>query len=93
MNKDNRFVFVVILLCFIIVNIMGQLVLNDGYIEEKLSPSGYWIQMEHMEHTLMTRMLATFPSVLILLIIFVGLSKDDPWLVWVDKKIAGDRVR
>lgn len=91
MNKDKFVIFCVVLLCVGVINIATQAMLNDGYTEEELSQGGLWLDKGHREHTLTTRLLAVTPSALLLLIVFLAFSKDDPWLIWIDKKIAGGK--
>jgi len=91
MNKSNMFIFIVILVCFVSVNIVIQLVLNEGYTTERVV-GDRWVPTGHMSHPLSTRLVPIVLSLVLFSMVFFGISdRDDPWMIWVNKKRFGEK--
>jgi len=92
MNKTNAVIFIAVLVCFLIVNIETQIVLDKGHAGGKImiGRSVYYTKL--VEYDLSTRLIPIALSVVLLSIIFISLSdKENSWVAKIDKRLFGKR--
>ena len=88
MNKDKKIIFIIILLCFLFINITTQLSINKGKPVMERMPWGDSVRVRYEEYELPTRLLPIALSFALMILIFLGVSdKDDFWMIWLEKTI------
>jgi len=92
MNKTNAVIFIAVLVCFLIVNIETQIVLDKGHAGGKITIGKTNYYTKHMETDLSTRLIPIALYVVLLSILFVSFSdKENSWVAKIDKRLFGKR--
>ena len=93
MKKDKMIIFLVIVFCFVLVNVAAQLTINEGYIRTTTLLSGHHYAV-HADYSFATRLVPVALTVIVLLIVFISFSdKDTSWVARFDKRLFGDNKK
>jgi len=91
MNKTNKIVLVVILICIMLFSIPTQIMMNNGYNKVGRLVTGVVYIVSHEDYRI-ERFIPIIFSVVLFILVFTGLSdKDDIWMKWIDKIIPKSR--
>ena len=96
MNKDKVVVFVVVMFCFVFVNVFTQLQMDKGYTAKKSNERNpdMVLNLGHRDYDFSIRLLPVVLTVIVLVIIFFSLcDSEDSLVARFDKRLFGDNKK